>query len=58
MSVTAAATFLALFTLCSPGHGCEEGEVRARSCAAAEAAIRDLLRPGMTLISFRCDPVP
>lgn len=35
--------------------GCEEAEVRAASCAAAEAYLRDGLRPHQRLIVVRCD---
>jgi hypothetical protein len=51
--------FLLAFTLCSTAPGldaCEEGEVRARSCAAAEAWVRAGMREGQTLHVASCEP--
>lgn len=50
--------FLLLFTLCSTASGldaCEEGEVRAASCAAAEAWVRRGMREGQTLHVSSCE---
>ncbi len=56
--MTAAHAFLLAFTLCSgvsnSFDACEEGEVRARSCAAAEAFVRGGMRPGQTLHLVHC----
>lgn len=54
--------FLLVFTICSvamdPAIGwfaCEEGEIRARSCAVAEAWIRAGLRDGQTIHISTCE---
>lgn len=54
--------FLLVFTICAsaadPAIGwqaCEEGEIRARSCAAAEAWVRAAMRPGQTLHVSSCE---
>lgn len=53
--------FLLAFVVCAAGEvpglfsdRCEEGEVRARSCAAAEAWVRDGLRAGQVLHLLHC----
>ncbi len=50
--------FLLAFTICSGTtvsfDACEEGEVRARSCAAAEAWVRAGMRAGQTLHVVHC----
>lgn len=45
------------FLLCTPASAelCEEGTVWARSCAAAEASIRDALRPDQALNIWGCE---
>lgn len=46
-----------LFALCAAGDpdDCEMGEIRARSCAAAEAYLRAGMRPGQTLFVWGCE---
>jgi hypothetical protein len=44
----------------APGSGstwdrCEEAEIVARTCEAAEAWLRDALRPGQTLRVISCE---
>jgi hypothetical protein len=50
--------FLLAFTLCSGVatglDACEEGEIRARSCAAAEAFVRAGMRAGQVLHVVHC----
>lgn len=50
--------FLLIFMICvAPADEftpCVDGEARARSCAAAERAVRDGLRPGYTLDVLEC----
>lgn len=45
------------FAICTPASAelCEEGTIWARSCAAAEASIRDALRPDQTLNIWGCE---
>lgn len=49
---------LLLFSICTAnsadGDECEAGEVRARSCVAAEAWVRAGLRPGQRLVIIHC----
>lgn len=56
------ATFLLIFTLCGAtadpaigGLGCEEGEIRARSCEIALAYVQGGMRPGQTLHVSSCE---
>jgi hypothetical protein len=54
--------FLLAFTICgaadpawpSAADRCEQGEVRAASCQAAEAWVRAGLRPGQVLFLLHC----
>lgn len=54
--------FLLTFALCTSApdleigaHACEAGEIRARSCAAAEAWVRAGMRDGQELIVLSCE---
>lgn len=52
-----------LAVLCGPirpgsWDACEEAEVRAATCEAAERHLRDGLRPGQTLRVLSCEDVP
>lgn len=48
--------FALVFVICAAGSAepCEEGIIRARSCAAAEHAIRVGLQPHQTLAILDC----
>jgi hypothetical protein len=48
--------FVLFLTLCGPGpRPCEEGFMLAPSCAAAERAIRNAMRPGQRLFITGCE---
>ncbi len=51
--------FALYFAVCAPASAelCDEGTVWARSCAAAEASIRDALRPDQALNIWGCEPL-
>jgi hypothetical protein len=57
--VSAAHAFLLVFLLFRPDHdhAAEDGEVRARSCEAAEAWVRAGLQPGQDVLITGCGPV-